>query len=88
MRAVKAHFDGKVFVPDEPVKLPKGRPLLLSVFQAVDLSEPLRAQSGRSKNKSGTKSITKRDPVFFLGKNPVRGGRRDASVNHDALDLD
>lgn len=31
MIAVKAHFDGKVIVPDEPVDLPKGEPLLLRI---------------------------------------------------------
>ncbi|HEY3321591.1 MAG TPA: hypothetical protein VGP72_14070 [Planctomycetota bacterium] len=30
----KAHFDGKVLVPDEPVKLPKGEPLEIRVQRA------------------------------------------------------
>jgi hypothetical protein len=28
---IRAHFDGKVIVPDEPVALPQGTPLTLSV---------------------------------------------------------
>jgi hypothetical protein len=28
---IRAHFDGKVLVPDEPVALPQGTPLTLSV---------------------------------------------------------
>ena len=28
---IKAHFDGKVIVPDEPVDLPVGRPLEIQV---------------------------------------------------------
>lgn len=28
---INAHFDGKVFVPDEPVQLPIGQPLRLRV---------------------------------------------------------
>lgn len=27
MLTIKAHFDGKVFVPDEPVDLPTGQPI-------------------------------------------------------------
>lgn len=27
MAVIKAHFDGKVFVPDEPVDLPKDQPV-------------------------------------------------------------
>ena len=28
-RTINAHFDGKVIVPDEPVQLPVGQPLLV-----------------------------------------------------------
>jgi hypothetical protein len=31
---IKAHFDGKVFIPDEPVDLPKDQPVDLN-FQPV-----------------------------------------------------
>jgi hypothetical protein len=31
MKTLKAHFDGKVLVPDEPVDLPVNRPLELRV---------------------------------------------------------
>ena len=31
MVAIRGHFDGKVFVPDEPVDLPTGRALILHV---------------------------------------------------------
>lgn len=31
MVAIKAHFDGKVFVPDEPVNLPSGQPVTMQV---------------------------------------------------------
>ena len=30
-RIIKAHFDGKVFVPDEPVELPVGQSLQIQV---------------------------------------------------------
>ena len=32
---IKAHFDGKAFIPDEPVDLPVNRPLTLTVESAV-----------------------------------------------------
>ena len=31
MIAVKAHYDGKVLIPDEPVDLPKNEPLLVHI---------------------------------------------------------
>jgi hypothetical protein len=31
MVAIKGHFDGKVFVPDEPVALPRGQTVILHV---------------------------------------------------------
>jgi hypothetical protein len=40
MVAIKGHFDGKVFVPDEPVNLPQGRAVILHVEMA---SEPVPA---------------------------------------------
>jgi hypothetical protein len=33
--AIRGHFDGKVFVPDEPVNVPADRPLILHVEVAV-----------------------------------------------------
>ena len=31
---IRAHFDGKFIVPDEPVDLPENRPLMLRVEEA------------------------------------------------------
>lgn len=44
MISLKAHFDGKVIVPDEPVKLPKGRSLVVTV-QVAKSSKKKRKQS-------------------------------------------
>ena len=33
-QTITAHFDGKVIVPDKPVKLPVGKPLLIQVVLA------------------------------------------------------
>lgn len=35
-QTIPAHFDGKVIVPDQPVQLPVGRPLLVH----LELEEP------------------------------------------------
>lgn len=41
MTAIKAHFDGKVLVPDEPVDLPVNQPLEVYVAAANAESTPL-----------------------------------------------
>lgn len=41
-RAIKIHFDGKVFVPDEPVDLPVGRQLTVEV---PDVEPPREAET-------------------------------------------
>jgi hypothetical protein len=35
MTAIKAHFDGKVFVPDEPVELPLDTPVTVQAPSAL-----------------------------------------------------
>lgn len=50
MIAVKAHFDGKVIVPDEPLKLPKGKPLRVHV-------EILRPTPKKPKNAKKKQSL-------------------------------
>src|SRR5690606_25302214 len=54
--AIRAHFDGQTIVPDEPVDLPKGRPLIISVETAEGASveqlqqrPPVRFNSLRGK---------------------------------------
>ncbi|HMC66874.1 MAG TPA: hypothetical protein VKI65_18200 [Gemmataceae bacterium] len=44
MFAVKAHFDGKVIVPDESVDLPKNQPLLLRI-ELAKVAEGAEEQS-------------------------------------------
>ena len=39
MTTIRAHFDGKVFVPDEPVDLPVGEAVEVSVHQAPPTPE-------------------------------------------------
>jgi hypothetical protein len=39
-QTIKAHFDGKVIVPDEPVQLPVGQPLRVHVEEAEPAAPP------------------------------------------------
>lgn len=40
MVAVRAHFNGKVIVPDEPLDLPKDQPLIVEVRLARSKKKP------------------------------------------------
>jgi hypothetical protein len=40
MVAIKGHFDGKVFVPEEPVDLPRGQRLILHLEPAAEPAPP------------------------------------------------
>ena len=40
MIAIKAHFDGKVIVPDEPVELPVGCALVVRIESAAETALP------------------------------------------------
>jgi hypothetical protein len=41
MTAIKAHFDGKVIVPDEPVELPVGEKLVGTIESEIESQYPL-----------------------------------------------
>ena len=41
MTSIRAHFDGKVFVPDEPVGLPPNAPVRLVLVAESDGDRPL-----------------------------------------------
>jgi hypothetical protein len=41
MTAIKAHFDGKVLVPDEPVDLPVNQPLEFRIEWPASKDRPL-----------------------------------------------
>jgi len=43
MASIRAHFDGKVFVPDEPVCLPPNAPVRLVLVSEADGDRPLLA---------------------------------------------
>ena len=51
MVAVKAHFDGKVIVLDEPVDLPKGKPLLVQIDVVQQPKPPKPAKRPKRRRK-------------------------------------
>ena len=43
MTTILAHFDGQVFVPEEPVNVPQGRTLRLQIEESNSNASPLLA---------------------------------------------
>ncbi len=68
MIAVKAHYDGKVIVPDEPVDLPKGEPLIVQIKLA---------ELGKNKRKHRGKSV-----LQWLEENAVANDGLPADLAH------
>jgi hypothetical protein len=65
MKMLKAHFDGSVFVPDEPVDLPVDRPLNLSVAvvgESPEEAADLRKLAALAQTVAGGNS-DRRDPA-------------------------
>lgn len=69
MIAIKAHFDGKVLVPDEPLELPKDTPLIVEI-KTADFPQTTRTP-GLSRGSVMWISDDFDDPLpdeFWLGK--------------------
>jgi hypothetical protein len=58
MTTIKAHFDGKTIVPDEPVNLPQGTPLFVLVGKKRPLT-PEESITGAQLAKSGLVGLWK-----------------------------
>ncbi len=67
--SILAHFDGKVFVPDEPVCLPKGKTVRLAILP--------------KKKRRTTVGKGKRRLNYELGSNPIPGGAKDGAEHLD-----
>jgi len=70
-RTIKAHFDGKVFVPDEPVNVPTG--------QAVTVAVPHTSDSDRASEQGTLAELA--DWAETLPPLPDSPG--DAAAQHD-----
>jgi len=68
MTVLKAHFDGKVLVPDEPVNLP------------TDCALEVRVQLARKAAPNGN---SLRSLVEVAKRFPVKDGPRDGAEQHD-----
>ncbi len=72
MSSIRAHFDGKVFVPDEPVNVPEGTPAQVVVIPTVENGQPA----------SGRKTLA--ELVAILDAMPSESSLPpDASMNID-----
>ena len=70
MTFIKAHFDGKVFVPDSPVNLPNG----------FELEIPIPVESTKSSNSS----LPLKELADALGKLPHnKEWPEDGAAQHD-----
>jgi hypothetical protein len=67
---LRAHFDGKVFVPDEPVNLPAGKAVEVTVHESSFERDPLTGPPLFAV-KPGSKTVTPED---------VRRALQDAEV--------
>ena len=49
--AIKAHFDGKVLVPDEPLEIPKDTPLIVEIKEAQPSLKKRKRMAGLHRGK-------------------------------------
>jgi hypothetical protein len=68
---LKAHFDGKVLVPDEPVNLP------------VDCALELRIEPAQKVQKSSKEINPLKSLVELAKRFPVLDGAADGAAQHD-----
>jgi hypothetical protein len=68
MTTLLAHFDGKVLVPDSPVKLPVNQPLKVSVSTVGENSEDDDMHEGawsRAASKNSAFDFLKEEPEIY-----------------------
>ena len=68
MTTLLAHFDGKVIVPDSPVKLPLNRPLKISVSELDANAEDDDLNEGawlRAASKNSAFDFLKEEPEIY-----------------------
>ena len=68
MTTLLAHFDGKVIVPDSPVKLPLNQPLKISVSEFDSTAEDDDMNEGvwlRAASKNSALDFLKEEPEIY-----------------------
>jgi len=85
MTTIKAHFDGKTFVPDEPVNMPIDQPVTLHI--ETPPSEPEKRQmTGKDLLESGLFGIWKDRTDIGDTLEFARKLRKQAETRHHEID--
>jgi hypothetical protein len=79
MIGIKAHFDGKVIVPDEPVDLPKGQQLIVQIklVQKVDKQVKKTAKPVKKPRRKKPQSV-----LDWLAENAVEDDDLPTDLAH------
>jgi hypothetical protein len=84
MTTLLAHFDGKVLVPDSPVKLPVNQPLKVSV-STVEANGEENGEEDDDMNEGAWLRAVSKNPSFdFLRDEPNLYRSTDGKPFHDA----
>jgi hypothetical protein len=81
---IKAHFDGKVFVPDEPVEIPAGSEVTLDVARPAPVGSTAQDILDALKASPGIKEIWDRIAAGRDSVEVARDLRRQASTRRPA----
>jgi hypothetical protein len=77
---IRAHFDGKVIIPDEPADLPVGRPLSVS----VNVTDAQPAESTLAEQQAAYDALMERVRTRPVPTLPVDATRRE-SIYEDRM---
>ena len=72
MTTLRAHFDGKVLVPEEPVDLPQGRSFRIQVLEEASNSTAALLEVLRRPSRVTKDDVDALDQSIDAGKLPVR----------------
>jgi hypothetical protein len=75
MRIIKATFDGETFCPDEPLDLPPGTRVTLTVHPEDPEAEPVETALALSPAAAGDGSTRKKSFADAIERHKVRGPR-------------
>ena len=72
MTTLRAHFDGKVLVPEEPVDLPRGRSLQIQVLEEAPSSTAALLEVLRRPARVSKEDVDALEQSIEAGKLPMR----------------